>query len=177
MIAFEHDFCSAKMLDNFVWRAFGVGWLHDATSGKLGQLPQNAAKALSQTNFGRMERLSDLRLEGAIQYGNCLRSMINQIARVDSSEAQELVVPIMLLLMSAAFYPYRPWEWFLADQVKTEDEWSSLQSDRSAAMSHLRGIATILQMTGPEAYQEPRLLKVFSCARTLLVSSSATSSF
>ncbi|KAK9419409.1 putative Transcriptional regulatory moc3 [Seiridium unicorne] len=158
------------MLDNFVWRSFGAGWIDKAASGKIGQLSLETAKALSQTNLGRMEQVQRLKCKGALQYGRCLQSMVDKLAISNIGKAQELIVPIILLLMNAVFYPYRQWEGFLANQVGGDDEWSSLDSDRTTVMSQMKGIATILYMTAPKAFQKPPLLRVFECARTLLVS-------
>ncbi|KAH9883589.1 hypothetical protein F4778DRAFT_766145 [Xylariomycetidae sp. FL2044] len=169
--AFESDFCFSRILENVVWRSFGHHWLGPAAGGRLGTLAFQAVKALSQANFGRLENAPDLRLKGATQYDICLRSVVADLRRYGATPGRDLLIPVILLLMNAVFYPYRQWEAFLATESGglDSDRWSpSLQADRLAATSHLRAIALITYICGPESFQEQPWLAVYDCVRTLV---------
>ncbi|RSM19447.1 hypothetical protein CDV31_001607 [Fusarium ambrosium] len=146
LIAFQGDFCFSFMFSNFVWRSYGAPWLDQAAAGKLGRLSLDATKALSQANFGKSNHQSNIELKGVIQYGKCLESLAQELG---SSCGRELLVPILVLLMHAASH-----------------------ADQTGAVSHLRGLARLLHICGPEAFQQQPLLNAFEAARaTLLVAS------
>jgi hypothetical protein len=106
--AFEGVMCFAKLFQNFVWRTFGTTWMEYAAKGKVGDLSLSAAKAVSQVNFGRQNRRPEVELEGAVQYGKCLRILANELkdgaALVDRGQCQDLVIPIMLLMIYAVSF-------------------------------------------------------------------------
>lgn len=91
------------MFSNFVWRSYGVLWLDQAAEGKLGDLALSATKALSKANFGRSNRISEIELEGSVQYGKCLKKLASRIEQeiAAGQEARLLIVPILVLIMHA----------------------------------------------------------------------------
>lgn len=104
LVAFKDDFCFAFMFSNFVWRAYSEPWLGLAATGKLGSLSHDAAQALAETNFGRANNQTDIKMRGLTLYGRCLKSMAADIAGGGEQaprEPRELLVPIMLLLMQS----------------------------------------------------------------------------
>ncbi|KAK8136910.1 hypothetical protein PG984_004850 [Apiospora sp. TS-2023a] len=175
---FESDFCFSRMLDNFVWRSFGAGWIERAAAGRLGQLPLKATRALSQVNFGRMERLAPLSYKGHVEHSDCLGLLARELAEggLRQGGSPRLLVPILMLLTSAVFYPYRNWEAFLVAaqpgrrRLGSSDQWSdSIEMDRLAAKSHWSAMARIVYLCGPEAFQEGILPRVFECARATMI--------
>ncbi|KAI1098265.1 hypothetical protein F4804DRAFT_132420 [Jackrogersella minutella] len=149
--AFEGDMCTAQMFRNFVWKSYGTLWLDRAAEGKLGNLSLDAVKALARLNFGLSNRVQELQLQGAAQYGKCLRVLAEELGK-DGSVAHDnrtLVVPILVLMMV-----------------------STIQADRTAAVFHLRAIGKVLALCGPKAFQQQPLTNAFEAARsTLLVAS------
>jgi hypothetical protein len=101
LIAFQGDFCFAFMFSNFVWRSYGAPWLDQAAAGKLGSLSLDATKALSQANFGRSNHKLDIELKGVVQYGKCLRTLSGALGSGAVQGGQDLLVPILVLLMHA----------------------------------------------------------------------------
>lgn len=101
LIAFQGDICFAFMFSNFVWRAYGTPWLDHAAGGKLGELALNTARALSQANFGQSNLKPDIELQGAILYGKCLRSLALQLEDHTTNTGQDLLIPILLMMMHA----------------------------------------------------------------------------
>ncbi|KAI2465540.1 hypothetical protein F4781DRAFT_21297 [Annulohypoxylon bovei var. microspora] len=151
LVAFEGDMCTAHMFRNFVWKSYGSLWLDQAAEGKLGSLSLDAVKALARLNFGLSNRIHDFELQGAAQYGKCLRVLAGELGK-DGSEVHDsrtLVVPILVLMMVSA-----------------------IQADRIAAVFHLRAIGKVLMLCGPRAFQQQPLRNAFEAARsTLLVAS------
>lgn len=103
LIAFQGDFCFSFMFSNFVWRSYGALWLDQAAQGRLGGLSLDATKALAQANFGRLNHKSDIELEGVVQYGQCLKTLADDLGRCMTlvQGAEDLLVPILVLLMHA----------------------------------------------------------------------------
>ncbi|KAK7953361.1 hypothetical protein PG996_014253 [Apiospora saccharicola] len=124
-------------------------------------------------NFGRMERLAPLRYKGHVEYSDCLGLLARELAERGLRGGQHLLVPILMLLTGAVFYPYRNWEAFLVAQPGRQlgsDQWSnSIEMDRLAAKSHWSAMARILYLCGPEAFQEGILPRVFECARATMI--------
>ncbi|KAM5353341.1 hypothetical protein ACJZ2D_016757 [Fusarium nematophilum] len=168
--AFESTFCLSRLLDNFVWSAFGAGWIREAATGKLGPLPFEAMTALSQTNFGRQEQAAKLRLKGAERYGRTLRAMVDTLSKKGPASADDLIIPILLLIIHSMYYPYRQWEAFMA-RVAADDEskWETvIDADHMAAVSHLEGLAKIIYVCGPEGFQTTVKQKAFDSSRMFL---------
>ncbi|KIL84046.1 transcriptional regulatory protein moc3 [Fusarium avenaceum] len=149
LIAFQGDFCFAFMFSNFVWRGYGTLWLEQAAAGKLGGLSLNATEALSQANFGRSNHKPDIELKGVVQYGNCLRTLAVVLDSGAVQGGQDLLVPILVLLMHAAS-----------------------NADQTGAVFHLRALARLLHICGPEVFQKQPLLNAFEAARAALLSAS-----
>ncbi|KAH7121625.1 hypothetical protein EDB81DRAFT_230961 [Dactylonectria macrodidyma] len=145
LVAFQGDFCFSFMFSNFVWRSYGALWLDQAAQGKLGDLAFDTTKALAQANFGRLNHKSNIELEGVIKYGNCLKTLAADLGRCMEC-SQDLLVPILVLMMQAAS-----------------------QADRIGAMFHLKGIARLLHISGPEAFQQQPYLNAFEAARATLL--------
>ncbi|KAK7935167.1 hypothetical protein PG985_000662 [Apiospora marii] len=161
---FERNFCFSRMLDNFVWCSFGAGWIERAAEGRLGHLPLKATRALSQVNFGRRERLAPLKYKGHVEHSDCLGLLARELAGRGLQGGQRFLVPILMLLTSVVFYPYRNWEAFLVAQPGQleSDQWSNwIEMDRLAAKSHWSAMARIIYLCGPEAFQEGILPRVF----------------
>ncbi|EWY83117.1 hypothetical protein FOYG_12969 [Fusarium oxysporum NRRL 32931] len=149
LIAFQGDFCFAFMFSNFVWRSYGTPWLDQAAAGKLGSLSLDATKALSEANFGRSNHKPDIELKGVVQYGKCLKTLAGALGSSAVQGGQHLLVPILVLLMHAASY-----------------------ADQTGAVFHLRGLARLLHLCGPEVFQAQPFLNAFEATRaTLLVAS------
>ncbi|KAI0018993.1 hypothetical protein F4780DRAFT_470565 [Xylariomycetidae sp. FL0641] len=150
--AFEDRVHTSFMFRNFTWRSFGLLWLEHACDGKLGGLSLEAAKALSQFNFGLCNKLKEVELKGAMLYGKCLRIMASKLGndRALAQGRQDLLVPILLLMMIA-----------------------SIQADKAAAVYHLKAVAKVLLACGPEVFQHDQPLRnAFEAGRaTLLVAS------
>ncbi|KAF7555111.1 hypothetical protein G7Z17_g2456 [Cylindrodendrum hubeiense] len=133
------------MFSNFVWRSYGALWLDQAAQGRLGGLALDATKALAKANFGRLNHKSDIELEGVTQYGQCLKTLAADLGKSMTS-VQDLLVPILVLMMHAASHV-----------------------DRIGAMFHLKGIARLLHLCGPEAFQRQPYLNAFEAARSTLL--------
>ncbi|KAI1213550.1 uncharacterized protein F4807DRAFT_270142 [Annulohypoxylon truncatum] len=151
LVAFEGDICTAHMFRNFLWKSYGSLWLDQAAEGRLGNLSLEAVKALARLNFGRSNRVHDWELQGAAQYGKCLRVMVEELGkdRPGVYDNRALVVPILVLIMV-----------------------STIQEDRTAAFSHLKAIGKVLALCGPKAFQRQPLRNAFEAARSTLLAAS-----
>ena len=72
-----------------------------AAKGDLGQLSLNASRALSQTNFGSARHQEDIRLDGIVHYSKVLKELAPQLSDPRKSGVEELIIPIMMLLLHA----------------------------------------------------------------------------
>ncbi|KAF5688792.1 transcriptional regulatory moc3 [Fusarium circinatum] len=166
LIAFQGDFCFAFLFSNFVWRSYGAPWLDQAAAGKLGSLSLDATKALSRANFGRSNHKSDIELKGIVQYGKCLSTLAGALGSNTTQRRQELLIPILVLLMHSVSAEAQ------ASRECNADFAQASYSDQTGAVSHLRGLARLLHLCGPEAFQEQPFLNAFEATRaTLLVAS------
>ncbi|KAK6843056.1 hypothetical protein PG995_002064 [Apiospora arundinis] len=150
-VAFQDDMCLAQLFQNFVWHSYGRLWLDQAAKGRLGALSRDAATALSQNSFGRVNRTREVELKGVVKYGNCLRILADELGSVTqlSCKGPELVVAVLILMI-----------------------YTSMQADRAAAVFHLKGIARIMALCGPQAFQVQPYRNAFDAGRaTLLVAS------
>jgi hypothetical protein len=100
LVAFEDDFCFTVMFENHVWRSSAGPWLQPAINGEFGDLALTAVHALSKANFGKLFHLSGIEREGVVLHGRCLKLLADRLATVNH-ESQELIVPILVLLMHA----------------------------------------------------------------------------
>ncbi|KAI1640989.1 hypothetical protein F4809DRAFT_293972 [Biscogniauxia mediterranea] len=151
LTAFRGDMCVAYMSQNFVWKSYGTLWLDQAAAGKLGDLSLQATNALSQLSFGLYSNMQDVELMGASLYGKCLRALAEELGKAPSigCKGHELIIPILVLMMLA-----------------------SIQKDKIAAVFHLKAVAKVLLLCGPEEFQQQPLRNAFEAARcTLLIAS------
>ncbi|OCL03880.1 hypothetical protein AOQ84DRAFT_442428 [Glonium stellatum] len=146
LVAFKGDMCFAFLFENFVWRSYGTPWLQMAASGKLDSLALESSQALSQANFGSSHRLPDIQINGAIQYGKALRALIPGLSDPSKPGVEILLVPIMILLIHA-----------------------TSQADQEGSISHVKGLAMLLHVCGPERFQREPLRGAFESCRATLV--------
>ncbi|CAG9956964.1 unnamed protein product [Clonostachys rosea f. rosea IK726] len=149
LIAFKDDFCISFTFANFVWRSYGSPWLEQAAQGKLGALALDATRGLSQSNFGKANHQSVVELEGVQRYSTCLNILRDALM---IGVTGELLVPILIMLIH-----------------------SSSNADRAGSMFHLKGIAHLLNICGPEAFQQQPLMNAFESARATLIIASLMS--
>lgn len=164
LVAFQDNIYHAFMFANHVWRSSGVLWLEQAARGGFGQLSLDATHALSQANFGRAHRQPDIELQGVVLYGQCLKTLAGQLATITQG-GQYLIVPILVLLTHAVSESL--------SLKQTNEQKANLikgsQADRAASVFHMRGIARILHIYGPQAFQEQPLLNAFEAARSFMI--------
>lgn len=146
LVSFESDICNAFLLENFVWRSYGYNWLHLAASGKISPLALQASSALSQSNFGKFHRQNDLKINGSIQYGKAVRSLIPELSNPKRPAAEALIVPIMILLIH-----------------------ESLLADPTGSISHVSGLIRLIMICGPERFQQEPLRSAFESCRATLI--------
>lgn len=148
-----------------MWFSFGIGWIEEVVTGKLGPIPYQCLKALSEMNFGRMENVKELKVQGTKLYGTALQAMIGALGR-SQVQVQELLLPSILLMMYAVYYPYRQWEDLVENREGSIGNWGeNVVLDRMAAVSHIAGIGKILEASRPAAFQNKWMRKVLDCAR------------
>ena len=143
--AFQHDFCVSYVLSNFVWRAFGAGWLDLAAQGRMGGLALQATTAFSRVTFGRENRLTQIELKGHALHGVCLRAMAGELSKdavTLAARAPELMASALVLLIHA-----------------------NANTDRVEIVSHLKGLTGLLYLVGPRACQRQPLLSMFEAFR------------
>ncbi|KAH8656685.1 hypothetical protein BGZ60DRAFT_532268 [Tricladium varicosporioides] len=146
LVAFKDNICFSYLMDNFVWRTYGSPWFELAALGKMDRLSLDSCQALSQINFGSHYHQGDMQVQGAIQYGSVLRSLIPRLARSKEPGMEALVVPIMILLMYA-----------------------SSQGDRAGSGSHVAGLTQLLCSCGPEAFYSGTMRSAFESCRATLI--------
>ncbi|KAI1771605.1 hypothetical protein F4818DRAFT_196352 [Hypoxylon cercidicola] len=147
LAAFQDDFCFAFAFSNFVWRGYGAQWLAQAAQGKLGHLALDSTRALAQSYFGKAKGVPSIEIQGNIQYGKCLHGLWQELGEGKAlAKGHELVVPILVLMMHA-----------------------STLTDRAAARFHLKGVAKIIEVCGPKAFQRQPLLDALEAARATII--------
>nr|OQO16164.1 hypothetical protein B0A51_16293 [Rachicladosporium sp. CCFEE 5018] len=144
LVAFKDAMSLALLLDHSVWSSFGYPWLQESATGHLGSLAKDACAALSRCAFGRRHGQRHIELEGAVSYGQVLREVRSQLATSKSVDG----LLVLMLLMS-----------YTANSQQSQQEFDI----------HLEGMIALLQTTGPEPYQDPRLAKAFSSCRCMLI--------
>ncbi|PVH97947.1 hypothetical protein DM02DRAFT_62859 [Periconia macrospinosa] len=153
LASFTPDICNAFLLQNFVWRSYGHNWLDLALSGKISPLALQAGSALSQSNFGSFHRQQSIKINGSIQYGKAVRSLIQELSNptplqtgtADAVEAA-LIVPIMILLIH-----------------------ESLLADPTGSVAHVDGLVRLMKVCGPERFQQEPLRSAFETCRATLI--------
>ncbi|KAF2869977.1 hypothetical protein BDV95DRAFT_620481 [Massariosphaeria phaeospora] len=148
LIAFQSDVCLSYMLQNFVWRTYGTGWLEPAAQKSLDSLSSQAVTALSSSFFGVSHHQEDIQLTGSMQYGNVLGRLRPALADPRKPGFESLIIPILILLMHASY-----------------------EEDQSAAIAHVKGLMMVLHMAGPRSFQREPVRSAFESARATLTTS------
>lgn len=107
LVAFQEDMYTAFLVANFVWRSYDTPWIEMATKGNLGQLSLHASQALSQTNFGSAHHQEEIKLDGMTQYSKVLKALAPQLSDPRRPGVEELIVPVMMLLIHAVSSYFR----------------------------------------------------------------------
>jgi hypothetical protein len=147
--AFKDDMCISYVFANFIWRAFGTGWLDLAARGSMGTLAFQATAAFSQMTFGRENGVAQLEAQGHDLHGKCLRTLRVELgtdAGGLTAKAPSLIASVLVLLLHA-----------------------SANADRVEVVSHLKGLAGLLYLVGPKACQQRPLLTLFEAVRSPIV--------
>ena len=143
--AFREPMYFAYLFDNFVWSSFANPWLQQSAEGKLGSLPYQACKALSQSTFGKYHSQPDIELEATVSYCKVV-SRVRLGLSEPGNEAADLLLPMLILLMHA-----------------------NLTMSYTEGSNHIRGIIGLLQTCGPEPFQRSDLRPAFSSTRSTLI--------
>jgi hypothetical protein len=146
LVAFKPTFCYAYLFNNFVWRAFGHGWLELAVGGKITPLAQKASSALSCSNFGNSHHQVDVKLEGITDYGQVVGSLIPLLSNPTASRSEELIVPIILLVIHDSSF-----------------------KNFAGTASHMRGLMRLLMVCGPQRFREQPLRSAFETCRAMII--------
>ncbi|ORY15598.1 hypothetical protein BCR34DRAFT_477610 [Clohesyomyces aquaticus] len=146
LVAFQSDVCMSHLFSNFVWRTYGYGWLDLGAEGKLDVMTHQSVKALSSSFFGVLYRQEEIQLKGSMQYGKVLTMLRPRLSDPRKSGVENLIVPIMVLLMHASY-----------------------EEDKSASIAHVKGLLMLLQVCGPAKFQNLPLRSAFESARATLV--------
>lgn len=146
LVAFKPDICFTYMNENFVWRGYGNGWLHQAMAGNISPLALYSVSALSQSHFGTTHHQDNIITSGNVQYGKAVKYLIPELSDPSKPGSEGLLVTIMLLLMH-----------------------DSLKPDPTASVSHVFGLVKLLMTCGPERFQREPLRSAFSSARATLI--------
>jgi hypothetical protein len=101
LVAFKPAICLTFLMQNFVWKMYGVGWFEPAARDQIDCLSANAIYALSQVFFGEMHRRKELRLQGGAHYGQVMSKLGVKLAKTKLDELESLMVPVMILLIHA----------------------------------------------------------------------------
>jgi hypothetical protein len=88
------------MLSNFIWRTYGHGWL-EAAAAEADSLGSWAVKALSSIFFGISHHQEDMQMKATLQYGQAVSLLRPALSDPSKPGIEELIVPIMLMLMHA----------------------------------------------------------------------------
>lgn len=164
LVAFKDDIEFTYLLDNFVWRTYGTPWLEMSCSGKLGELPLNAARAFAQSVFGKQHHQKSIELQGQARYGHTIRSLSEALNHVARPGSEDLIVSVLLLLMHAVSLPVPPHN---LDAILTRGQ--STAADRQAAMFHVIGLNKVIQSCEPARFARIPLRLAFESARSTLV--------
>ncbi|XXH05839.1 hypothetical protein Hte_012277 [Hypoxylon texense] len=169
--AFQDDLCFAFAFSNFVWRGYGAKWLAQAAQGNLGHLALDSARALAQSYFGKAKGLPGIEIQGNIQYGKCLHGLWKELGQENSlvkGQGSELVVPILALMMHASTLTDRAAARFQSPIASPGAAVDNIATD-------LAGVANIIELCGPRAFQRQPLLDALEAARaTMIVASLVT---
>ncbi len=101
LIAFREDVQFSYLFDNFVWSSYGSPWLQMSAEGKLDALSLEACRAFSLSIFGRHHHQVEIEVSGAVHYDKTVRVLSSRLSDVGAPGSENLIVPIMILLMHA----------------------------------------------------------------------------
>lgn len=101
LVAFKDVLEFSYLFDNFVWRTYGWPWLEMCAQGKLGKLSLDACQCFAQSVFGKHHHQNDIELQGQVLYGQTIRKLSRELDHTANPGSEELIVPILLLLMHA----------------------------------------------------------------------------
>lgn len=108
LIAFKDVVEFSYLFDNFVWRTFGSPWFELCAKGRMGKLAHEACQAFAQSVFGRHHHQKEIEIQGQVLYSQAVKSLSQRLDSLTGPGAQELIVPILLLLMHAVRCPCNP---------------------------------------------------------------------
>lgn len=106
--AFREDIQFTYLFDNFVWSSYGSPWLQMSAGGKVDVLALEACRAFSLTIFGRHHHQSDIEVSGAVHYDKAVRALSSRLSNVGAPGSEDMIVPIMILLMHSVRQPGNP---------------------------------------------------------------------
>lgn len=101
LVAFREDIQFAYLFDNFVWSSYGTPWLQLSAEGKIDALSLEACRAFSLSIFGKHHHQPDIEVSGAIHYDKAVRALSSRLSSVGAPGSEELIIPIMILLMQS----------------------------------------------------------------------------
>ncbi|KIW27499.1 hypothetical protein, variant [Cladophialophora immunda] len=145
-VAFRDNIQFSYLFDNFVWSSYGSPWLQMSAEGKLDALSLEACRAFSLTIFGRHHRQAEIEVNGAIHYDKTVRALSSRLSNVGAPGSENLIVPIMILLMHSSSTP-----------------------DPQASAFHIQGLLKLIQICGPERFATGPLRFAFESCRATLV--------
>lgn len=105
LVAFKEDIQFAYLFDNFVWSSYGTPWLQMSAEGKVDALSLEACRAFSLSIFGKHHHQPDIELSGAVHYDKAVRALSSRVSGVGAPGSEELIIPIMILLMHSVNPP------------------------------------------------------------------------
>ncbi|EXJ53397.1 uncharacterized protein A1O5_13386 [Cladophialophora psammophila CBS 110553] len=145
-VAFRDNIQFSYLFDNFVWSSYGSPWLQMSAEGKLDALSLEACRAFSLSIFGRHHRQAEIEVSGAIHYDKTVRALSSRLSNVGAPGSENLIVPIMILLMHSSSTP-----------------------DAQASAFHIQGLLKLIQICGPERFAAGPLRFAFESCRATLV--------
>ncbi|KIW76152.1 hypothetical protein Z517_10898 [Fonsecaea pedrosoi CBS 271.37] len=145
-VAFRDNIQFSYLFDNFVWSSYGSPWLQMSAEGKLDALSLEACRAFSLSIFGRHHRQAEIEVNGAIHYDKTVRALSSRLSNVGAPGSENLIVPIMILLMHSSSTP-----------------------DPQASAFHIQGLLNLIQICGPERFATGALRLAFESCRATLV--------
>ncbi|RVX69796.1 hypothetical protein B0A52_06441 [Exophiala mesophila] len=143
--AFRDNIQFSYLFSNFVWSTYGSPWLQMSAEGKVDALALEACRAFSLTIFGKHHHQPEIEVNGAVHYDKAVRALSFRLSNVGAPGSEDMIVPIMILLMHSSSIP-----------------------DPQASAFHIQGLLKLVQICGPQRYTSPLLRSAFeSCRATL----------
>lgn len=151
LIDFKPAMIQTYLLENFVWRSFAHTWLKSAVSGQISSIAQRASSALARSNFANSHHQTSIKIEGSVDYGQVVQSLIPQMANPANPGNELLIIPILLLTIHDSSF-----------------------KNMAATASHFRGLVQIPMLCGPEKFQKQPLRSAFETCRAMLTTGMLT---